>query len=295
MIASLFGACKSSSNGSFQTDAATGVEYKFFKHDENGAKPKEGDFARVKMLWKDDKDSVMLDTRKKGGDSSGVLIQAIPLNKKFPGCLEAGILMMAQGDSAEFLINADSLYMRTFSMRQSPPYVRHGAKHQFYITLVKFESQDQMKAEQQQEMMKRQMEVGKLKTVEPAAIANFLATGNYSSVKPTPDSLFFLMRSGGKMNKPIKEGDSIQVTYTCYLLDGTVCDKTGESKPYRLMYSEKAPILKGWIEALGTMHEGEKVKILIPSWLAYGARPMGPNIKPYSSLVFDIEVLKVKS
>ena len=43
-------------------------------------------------------------------------------------------------------------------------------------------------------------------------------------------------------------------------------------------------IIKGWAEILGTMHEGEKAKILLPSSLAYGAQQAGADILPYSPL-----------
>lgn len=46
---------------------------------------------------------------------------------------------------------------------------------------------------------------------------------------------------------------------------------------------------------LGMMREGEKATILVPSSLAYGPRQMGPVIAPYSPLVFDLEVVKVKA
>ncbi len=54
-------------------------------------------------------------------------------------------------------------------------------------------------------------------------------------------------------------------------------------------------VIKGWTEALQSMKEGAKWKLYVPHHLAYGEQGAGAAIPPYSTLVFDIELLDVLS
>ena len=53
-------------------------------------------------------------------------------------------------------------------------------------------------------------------------------------------------------------------------------------------------VIPGWVEALQLMKEGDKWQLYIPYNLAYGEHGAGEQIPPYSALVFDVELLKVK-
>jgi FKBP-type peptidyl-prolyl cis-trans isomerase len=298
VIASVFTACKNS--GSFQTDSATGVQYKFINHNENGTKPAMNDYARVKLVGvavsSSGKDTEMFNSNKTMDPRDTNKSYMIPLHKSFNGCLEQGIAMMAIGDSAVFKVNADSLFMKTFSRGQkTPPFIKPGSDFTFYVKLVSIKTQNEVNQMQQAEMARRQAEAEKHKAEEAPAIAKYLADNHYEKVKPTKDSLFVLERSGGK-GKAIKDGDSVEVSYKGTLLDGTEFDASAKhGGSLKMLYKADMQLIKGWVEMLGTMHEGEKAKILVPSSLAYGPRQAGPMIPPYSPLVFELEVLKVSS
>ncbi len=295
-IAALLAGCKGSSNGSFQTDETTGVQYRFFKHDDKGAKPVTGDFANVQMIGKTEKDSVLFNSIKQGGDSLGTF--KIPISNGFKGCLEQGFTLMAQGDSAEFKVSADSLYLKSFHQPKLPAFIRPGSFITFNIKLVKFETAAQVKEERNQMMQKRMAEMQARKAAEPGMIAKYIAD-NKVTAKPSPDSLFFVMRDG-KSGKAIKDGDSVYVKYTGMLLDNTVFETSDHGPGHNsitVVYNKDMHLIRGWVEALGTMHEGEKVRILLPSAIAYGPQgaPHSQMILPYTPLVFDLEILKVVS
>jgi FKBP-type peptidyl-prolyl cis-trans isomerase FklB len=52
-------------------------------------------------------------------------------------------------------------------------------------------------------------------------------------------------------------------------------------------------VIKGWVEALQLMPEGSKWKLYIPSELGYGSQQAGEMIPPYSTLIFEVELIKV--
>jgi FKBP-type peptidyl-prolyl cis-trans isomerase FkpA len=289
-------------SGSFKTDEATGVQYRFINRSDTGAKPGDGDLVRVVMLWtgkgaKGDADSVYLNTHDKNrGDSVNHTLQ-IQLRKSFNGCLEQGIMMMSRGDSAVFQISPDSLYEKTF--RQPAERMPAGAKNSkvftFCIKLVSFQSKKELMAEQQAMMQKRMEQAQVLKTQEPAAITDYLKKNNFKG-KPDADSIFYLQNTKGK-GKAVQEGDSVEISSVGTLVDGTVFDRSdhGPTSPtYKFLYSKNMQLIKGWISVLGKMNEGGKVKVLIPSSMGYGAQGRGP-IQPYSPMIFDIELVKVKS
>jgi len=150
----------------------------------------------------------------------------------------------------------------------------------------------------QAEMQKRMQAAQILKAHEPDSIGAFIQK-NYPTVKPDADSIFYLSVTKGK-GKAVKDGDSIQVGYVGRFLSGRVFDASDKGPGHGtlgLKYSKDPNairVIQGWINVLGKMHEGDKVTVLIPSSLAYGARGMGP-IQPYTPLVFDMELVSVKS
>lgn len=89
-----------------------------------------------------------------------------------------------------------------------------------------------------------------------------------------------------------KTTDVVSVHYEGRLTDGSVFDSSIErGSPIELPVSGVIP---GWVEALQLMHVGEKIKLFIPSELAYGAQSPSPAIPANSVLVFDLELLGIK-
>ena len=84
--------------------------------------------------------------------------------------------------------------------------------------------------------------------------------------------------------------EKVKVNYEGRLIDGKVFDssyKRGEPTEFR-----PDQVIKGWTEALTMMPVGSKWQLYIPYELAYGERDMG-EIKPYSALVFDVEMISI--
>ena len=83
----------------------------------------------------------------------------------------------------------------------------------------------------------------------------------------------------------------MKVNYKCTLIDGTEFDssyKRNEPTTFRANQ-----VIKGWTEALTMMPVGSKWELYIPQDLAYGSRDQG-QIKPFSTLVFEVELLSIE-
>jgi FKBP-type peptidyl-prolyl cis-trans isomerase len=117
------------------------------------------------------------------------------------------------------------------------------------------------------------------------------ALKNGLEVKRSATGLYYIMEREGKGDSPLRP-NSVSCHYKGYLLDGNEFNntyKSGEPLNFRL-----EQVIPGWTEALLMMKPGGKIKLLIPSALAFGqaGTPGGP-IGPNAVIGFDMELLKV--
>jgi len=86
--------------------------------------------------------------------------------------------------------------------------------------------------------------------------------------------------------------DNVTVRYEGKMIDGTVFDSSYTRNPDTTSFRPDQ-VIKGWTEALCMMPEGSKWELYIPQELGYGERNAG-KIKPYSTLIFTVEIVKVE-
>ena len=106
-----------------------------------------------------------------------------------------------------------------------------------------------------------------------------------NDVDSTATGLQYTIVAAGADDK-IQPQDTVWVNYKGTLLDGTVFDENDSTK----FIANR--VIKGWTEGLGLLGEGGKATLYIPAELAYGENG-NRNIEPNSTLIFDVEVLKV--
>jgi cyclophilin family peptidyl-prolyl cis-trans isomerase len=155
-------------------------------------------------------------------------------------------------------------------------------------------------AKQAQEKLKKAQE-SELTTLEDHV------KKNYPNATKSATGLYMDITKKGN-GTPITAKSVASVHYVGKLLDGSVFDTSVEAvakekgmfNPNRQggynpisVDMTRGGMISGWMEALPQLKKGDKATIIMPSSLAYGNREMGP-IKPYTSLIFDVEITDVK-
>lgn len=286
LLAAVFTSCKEEKFEGF-TQAPTGLYYRFLAHDEKATVLDTGDVIMFSyVIRKQGNDSLIVDSKNVSRDGTPYTrweLRSFP----FKGCFEDGFMMMCKGDSAEFIISADSFFLKGSQMKELPKGFKPGdyLKGKFFI-------KDAITAavaekEMAEKMKQRQEKLAQLKMEESAIFEKFMSEKKIKA-SPTGSGLYYSETKAGTGPSP-GPYDKVTVHYTGKLLDGTVFDSSvGRGEPATFMLMQVIP---GWTEGLQKMKKGGKAILLIPSYLAYGEQGSG-SIPPNSPLYFEVEMLE---
>ena len=268
-------ACKEKND--FKT-TESGLKYKI--HRETGSpKAQVGHLIDLDLVCTDEKDSVVFDSKKVGN--------TVKLNLSEPtfvGGMEEGFMMLGVGDSATFIVPADSFYERT-SLEPLPQSIRRGSMLRFDVNVVKIQTREEYERNQMSENEQR-------KSSEEPNIQNYLAENNIAT-SPTQTGLYFISQKEGT-GKKASPGNKVSVHYTGTFLDGKKFDSSYDREEPLEFPLGAGRVIPGWEEGISMMKEGGKAKLIIPSHLAYGDRGYGTLIPSYTPLVFEVELISVK-
>ena len=131
-------------------------------------------------------------------------------------------------------------------------------------------------------------------TSDPLSIENnqkFLADyAKQKGVIVRPSGLMFRIIQNGYGKRP-QPTDSVKVYYTGKLINGVIFDGTSPDLPATMKLSD---VIRGWVEALQLMREGDHWQLVIPPSLGYGERGSpdgGKLIPPSQDLIFDLKLI----
>lgn len=102
----------------------------------------------------------------------------------------------------------------------------------------------------------------------------------------TKTGLVYLIKKNGNDIHPTSDRDSVRVNYHGYFIDGTEFDNSEDIK--LILYN----VIPGIAEGIKLIGEGGQITLVIPAQLAFGSRQIN-SISPYSTLVFNINLLEV--
>jgi peptidylprolyl isomerase len=111
----------------------------------------------------------------------------------------------------------------------------------------------------------------------------------------TESGLKYIIVEKGKDDAPKAEaGKTVSVHYSGYLLSGKMFDSSVErGQPFQFGLGQ-SQVIKGWDEGIALMKVGDKMRLIIPSSLGYGAAGAGGVIPPDATLVFDVELIAIQ-
>jgi len=219
----------------------------------------------------------------------------------FRGDLFETLGLLSQGDSAIVKINIDSMEMK---MGQPRPKFTKG-KYLIYTLKInnvvhKEELNDKLYAVKVNEFLKARLE--QLRIKEPSKIRNYMAA-QHLNAGVTGSGLNYIITQKGTGPAPVP-GDTMEVNYTGMLLSGKVFDSTYPDmakkagvfhdlyNPYKMTYGMYGTT-PGLNEAIMMMPKGAKIKVIIPSALAYGKKGDDTRIQAYTPLVYEIEMVNI--
>ena len=295
----LLSACDSSRHKGFE-ETEGGLYYQFHREDDKAKSPQLKDILythmslSIKGQGEEGKDSLLFDSFSFPDYPEG--IKFIQLSEPaFKGDIMEGLTLMHLGDSASFIVSADSFFLISNKLEKLPPGIKPGDELIFNIGLIDIQSEQetmkrleslrtQMNSEQK-EMM------DKMQTEEPAAIQDYMKRKGLSGT-PTASGLYVIETAKGNGAKA-KSGQKVTMQYTGYLLNGKKFDSSfdhGEAFSFKLGAGE---VIAGWDEGVALMNVGSSATFIIPSVLGYGSNGQGP-IPPFSPLVFEVQLMKAE-
>lgn len=161
----------------------------------------------------------------------------------------------------------------------------------YEVEIIDVKSKAEYEKEQADNQKAEEMKADSLKNMEPILLEKYLKD-NKITAKPQADGLYYIPVVAGTGPKA-EAGKTVKVHYTGKLLNGKVFDSSVERKtPIEFMLG-RGQVIKGWDEGISMMNQGGKAVLIIPSSIGYSDRDMGV-IPPYSTLVFDVELVEVK-
>lgn len=263
-----------------------------------GDKIKLTDVITFQAVQKTEKDSVLFSTYASGNPVK-IQVQA----SQNIGDLMDVFPLMSVKDSAIAKVPTDSIFKGHEDQR--PPFLPKGSNLIFLLKIDRIQGLSDALAEKKAMEAAMNAAKQKMKAEEPVAMQKYI-TDKKLLVKTTPSGLNYIITSPSLKRKALK-GDTLLVNYAGRTLDGTLFDSSIESlakasglqqpgrnyEPIKVVVGN-GEVIKGWDEGLLLLNEGSKATFIIPSGLAYGEQGAGRDIKPYSTLVFDLEVVKVK-
>lgn len=253
-----------------------GLYYKIVV-DAKKPKARMGDIIKMNLAYLTQKDSTLFSTY----DEEMGPVQFTISPPTFSGDPMEGFALLGEGDSAVFLMPADSAYRN----QEMPPFAKPGEYVKIHVNVLSMMTKEDFEKKKSEEM-KSQMEK------DEVIIGNYLSEKGLKAQK-TASGLYYIIEKQGEGPKA-EAGKSVTVNYTGKFLDGKMFDSS--LNPGRSPFTFKlgaGQVIKGWDEGIALLNVGGKGTLIIPSPLAYGSRSSGP-IPANAVLLFDVELLGVQ-
>jgi len=265
-----------------------GVYFKIIKSNNAGRQAQKGYILQMhiaQFIQTDRGDSLLNNTRNKGNEPITETLDPLRMPAEYIRILS----QLKENDSLIIRQTVDSMFVGNEMYK--PPFMKNG---KLFTTTVKlyhvYKSQDEIDGPIIQ---------SNYKTLDDYFNKNKIDKNKLDTSKLGVIMLITQPGSGAV----IDTNNVVKVMYTGKLLDGKIFDSNMDTtkgrEPITVNLTSDpslgGPLIPGWIDAIKSMKMGTKASIYIPSPLGYGNQQMGADIKPNSILIFDMEIVEVKS
>lgn len=253
----------------------TGFRYVAHQRSDYGLSPRVGDIMTLHVRITAPGDSLVEET--------GRTLMRLEKPAHGGGSIEDALAFMHRGDSMSFYINAANFYAHS---RKEPAPRNFGPDEElrFDVRLADVQSYKQFEASRNSRAKAGQLE-------ERVLLDRYLEKAPRRRAE-LDSALYYIPTEAGSGPK-IKEGDRVAMHYLAYFVDG---------KPFGDTYRKNAPfvvtagdpkVIEGLARAITGLQAGSKGTVVVPSYLGYGAEGLPDMVPPYSTLLFDIEILEI--
>ena len=280
-LAAILFACSESRYPDFEK-TESGLYYKASEQADEGARQVQlGDIITLRMILLYE-DSMLFDSE----------VYDFPFMKQvsapaYDGDIMEGVVLMKEGDRYIFHTDAYN-YFTELEKMPLPDFIDSGSFVTFDVTVFKAETEQEFKD-------RRMAELSEHQNTEKENIRAYLEEMGLQA-EPTESGLYYIEQVKGT-GPAVHRGSSVSVHYIGRLLTGEKFDSSLDKDPPEpfTFTLGTGQVIPGWDEGIGYMNVGGKATLIVPFSLAYGERPYpGGVIKPYSTLVFDVELVDAK-
>lgn len=251
--------------------------YQFLSDMDTGTQAGKGVYMIANAIVKTDKDSVLADPNL-GRDFT----LEIPLRKARAGSdLMKGFQKLSSGDSAVFIMLADTFFSKLNMNVKMPSNVKSGEYVKLYIQVVKLLDS----AQYDNWLLEKEIES---KAIAHLMFEEYLKVAGITE-EPDNNGIIRIMEKQGKGKSPVF-GQTVIIDYIMLSMDGQELVNTytnGQPDEFILGDNE---VIKGFNLSLIKMKKGEKSRIILPYYLGYGETGVA-GIAPYTHLLIAVELL----
>lgn len=266
-------------------ETESGLKYKFHTQNTEAKKPAKGDMLMLHLIYVINGETVFYDSK----------VNPAPMQMElresgYPGDINEGLGMLHVGDSATFIVDAKDFFTKTVQAPGMPEPFKEGDKIHFDVVLQDFMTRAEYVAEQQKMYEQKEAQKVEARATEETAIAAYIEDNKLET----------RVLKGGVQIVDLEEGEgaqaasgkTVKVHYTGKLLNGEKFDSSYDrDKPIQIKLGANQ-VIQGWEVGIPELKVGGKALLIIPFDMGYGSRDAG-SIPPFSTLVFEVELLEV--
>jgi FKBP-type peptidyl-prolyl cis-trans isomerase FkpA len=245
-----------------------------------------GDLVSLQMVMKSSTGEVLKNSYTEGNGKPILFPVKVSV---FSGDIYEAVGMMSAGDSASFLIPADSMYKKVFR-QPLPKSVIKGSLLEFTIKTKWIKAQDEMK------IPARELEVDRSQLAKEEVEMNEYMVAHVLNMTKTKSGVYIQETKKGK-GEIATVGKMISFNYIGKFLNDELFESTFEKEQYGRPISitvGNQQVIRGWEEAFLEMRAGGFYTVIVPSHMAFGTKGKAGIIPPNMPLVFEIQVLSVR-